>query len=434
MTIIVNEKRSRTFSRVRPLILCDEAVVTLLLVVGLCAPTSVNGEMSTLFMTAIFAVLLGLLLYLVLRHGARPGAVMFISLPIMIVMSASTILSLSIHDFRFGWGIFAEFGLVALLFALDLRHVRPGRVVNAAFVIANVLNIAAGIAILVGNDWIAQFLTAFYTQFYPELVPTMLSLHKPVLTFGTHSLAGLFLYLFFWLNWETYRIRGGRLALLFAVTEFILLLTVTSFTSFALAALALAQMGLWLWKRSRKLFAVATVSIALMGFLGTHLLGDEVSTFGDAPVLIGALLNSNLSGPLARYGPGGDLRATINYWVNHPFSPVGFTTSSSIYIVDSGPLEYLLRGSIPLLLLMYAGLYRFLRYNLSSRYHALTLFFVIVAFETGFTALSYFRSAYLLAFFVVYLNQFTPAFKWRNRTHGLIRCNQHYGSQVRTAS
>lgn len=433
MTTIANETWSRVPSHPRPS-LRDEVVVTLLLAVGLCAPTSVKGETSTLFVTAIFAVLLVLLLYLALRRGARPGAVMYISLPIVIVMSTSTMLSLAVHDFRFGWGIFAEFGLVALLFALDLRRVRSGRVVNAAFVIANVLIIAGGIAILVGNDWIVQFLTAFYTQFYPELVPAMLSLHKPVLTFGTHSLAGFFLYLFFWLNWETYRIRGKRLALFFALSEFILLVAVMSFTSFALSVLALAQMGIWLWKRSRKQFAIAVLSIALAGFFGTRLFGDEISTLVQTPEMMGVLLNSDLGGPLARYGPGGDLRATIGYLFDHPLSPIGFTASSSIYIVDSGPLEYLLRGSIPLLLLIYAGLYRFLRYNLSSRYHALTLFFVIIAFETGFTALSYFRTAYLLPFFVVYLKQLTPAFNFHNGAHGVIRYNEHYGSQIRAAS
>jgi hypothetical protein len=31
-----------------------------------------------------------------------------------------------------------------------------------------------------------------------------------------------------------------------------------------------------------------------------------------------------------------------------------------------------------------------------------------MAFETGFTALSYFRTVYLLAFFVIYLNRIAP--------------------------
>jgi hypothetical protein len=60
------------------------------------------------------------------------------------------------------------------------------------------------------------------------------------------------------------------------------------------------------------------------------------------------------------------------------------------------------------LLLIYFGLYRFLRYNLTSTSHALTLFLVIIAFETGFTAFTYFRTLYLIPFFVIYLKQIAP--------------------------
>lgn len=385
----------------------DEAVVMLLLGVGLYFPTSLGGERSNLFIFMSLAILLGLLVYLAWRHGTRPGAIAFIALPIMVVMTACTF---SIGGFRIGWGVFGEFSLLALVLALDLRSVRPGRFAQAAFVIANLLNIACGIAIIVGNEWIAQFLPSFYSSFYPELVPAMLDLHKPVLTFGTHSLAGLFLYLFFWLNWETYKLRKTHLALFFAVSEFVLLLAVASFTSIAFAFLALAQIGIWLWKRNRKIIAMAAAGVVLMVPLGVRWFQDNPENSQVLPQLAGALLDSDIGGPLARYGAGGGLRPTIDYLVEHPLSPVGFATPSYIYIVDSGPLEYLLRGSIPLLVLIYFGLYRFLRHNLASRTHALTLFLVIIAFETGFTALSYFRTAYLLTFFVIYLRQLGPDF------------------------
>jgi hypothetical protein len=385
----------------------DDALVTLLLFMGLYFPSSLGGEASTLLFWLNILLPLSLLLYLAWRHGTRPGAVAFISLPIVIVMIACTF---SIGGFRIGWGCFAEFSLLALILALDLRSVRPGRFAQAAFVIANVLNIACGIAIIVGNEWIAQFLPAFYSSFYPELVPAMLSLHKPVLTFGTHSLAGFFLYLFFWLNWETYKARRSALALLFAVSDVILLLAVASFSSVAFAILALAQMGIWLWKRNRRVLVIATACAALLVPVGMQRFEENLDAAQILPQMAGTLLDSGISGPLARYGSGGTLRPAIKYLVDHPLSPIGFAIPSYIYIVDSGPLEYVLRGSVPLLLLIYVGLYRFLRHNLQSRAHVLTLFFVILGFETGFTALTYFRTAYLLPLVVIYLNGIQPRF------------------------
>ena len=389
----------------------EEFACALLLIAGLYLPTSVHGQQSSLFALLSFVVLLILFSYLAWKNGTRPRAVGIYTLPIMIILGVSTLCALVSGPFRFGWGVFALFGLLAMLLALDLRTVRSGRFVYAAFVVANILNIACGVAILVGSEWIAQFLPAFYSHFYPELVPNMIRLHRPILTFSTHSLAGLFLYLFFWLNWETYKIRRGALSLFFAISELIFLVALTSFTSLALAALASAQVFLWLWKRSRNVFVVAILCVVVIVMFGGPLVIDRFDGLVELPELGITLLNSDNNGPLARYGPGSDLRPTMAYLYNNPLSPIGFATPSYVYIVDSGPLEYLLRGSIPLLVLIYFGLYRFLRYNLTSTSHTLTLFLVIIAFETGFTAFTYFRTLYLLPFFVIYLKQIAPDLK-----------------------
>ena len=105
----------------------------------------------------------------------------------------------------------------------------------------------------------------------------------------------------------------------------------------------------------------------------------------------------------------------INYLYDHPWSPIGFTvgpsasiddvaTSSHFFVGDSGPLEYLLRGSFPLLFFIYFGLYKFLMQNVMLRSYAWGLFLAIVVFEAGFSVLSYPRTYYLLPFFVIYLN------------------------------
>ena len=128
-------------------------------------------------------------------------------------------------------GICAKFMGLALLLTLNLRRVGIGRVVETLFVLANVVNIAFGIAILIGTDWVTDFLPKFYWSFYPDLIPNMVKLHKPVLTLGTHASASLFLYLFFWVNWESYRERRSNKTLLFAVSYIVFLFGLTSFSS-----------------------------------------------------------------------------------------------------------------------------------------------------------------------------------------------------------
>ncbi len=51
--------------------------------------------------------------------------------------------------------------------------------------------------------------------------------------------------------------------------------------------------------------------------------------------------------------------------------------------VDSGYVEYLTRGTFLLVILIFAGLFLFLRNNLKSKNAAYSLFFIFLLFENG---------------------------------------------------
>jgi hypothetical protein len=383
----------------------DDIVVALILVLGLLFPTSIGEEPREYLVVSALVILLGLVLSLLWKYGARPGALVCISLPIVMILTVCTIFDAT---FRLGGTIVAQYCLLAAVLALNLRKVRAGRVMNFVFVVVNVVWIFCGMAILIGSEAVSGFIMTWYSQFYPELVPTMLALHKPVFTFATHSLAGFFTYLFFWINWETYKSRGSAVNLGFALCELVLLLATTSFTSLAFATVAVAQISAWLWKRNRKLLFASAAGVALAVVLVGSRVANEVELLRENPEVATSVLNADNSGLLVRYGVGGTVRGTIDYILDHPFSPIGFTYPSTLFLGDSGPVEYILRGSIPLLFLIYIGLYRFLTYNSIRRKFALTLFFVFLAFEAGFDALTYFRTLYLLPFLAVYLNEMIP--------------------------
>lgn len=390
----------------------EQVVLILLLVVGMYFPTSVNGEHNPAGILITFAVWLVLLVSLVCKRSVNLAVAGFISIPIMMLLSAFTLWGLLRHPVKIDSGLFVKFGAIALLYTVDLRGLWLGRIADRAFVLVNVLNIAMGILILAGNDWVTDFLPRYYWNSDSLLVPHMLALHKPILTFGTHSLAGLFLYLFFWVTWEAFRCNGSRLAMAFALTYFILLLALASFTSLALAALAAAEAGSWLWKRNRHIFCALVLGSALAVVFFLPMIAVQIDDMGALPQFAaGTFLNLEQSGLLSRYGPGGDLKGEMNYLSENPFSPIGLAspefdeTPQHFGVGDSGPLEYLVRGSIPLLLLLYYGLYRFLKHNLVVPAHVTKLFLVLIFFETGFSALTASRAYFLLPFFIVCLNQ-----------------------------
>src|SRR2546422_10354800 len=82
----------------------DDVVVALLLFVGLYLPSSSGGESSNLFFWLSRALSLIFLLYLAWKHGMRRGAVLYVSLPILILMSVCTLLN---WPFRLQWGFLA---------------------------------------------------------------------------------------------------------------------------------------------------------------------------------------------------------------------------------------------------------------------------------------------------------------------------------------
>jgi hypothetical protein len=392
----------------------EQAAFALLLWIGMFFPSSINGEHSVAIILAAFVALFILLAYLAYKQGIRRKFTAFVSLPIMIILAVCTLSALINRPIDIDLGLFLKFSALALVLSLDLRSFRPSRLVTGSFVLVNLLNIAGGIAILVGSQWISDFLPKYYWTSYPELVPSMVALHKPVLTFGSHSLAGLFIYLFFWVNWEDHRLCRNRLALFFAMSNFILLVGLTSFTSFGFAVLALAQMCKGVWEQNRKIVIAIALCIAALIPLAVRVFADQIDIFIQLPELAEkTMLNTETNGPLSRYGPDGALRAAMTYLFDHPLSPIGLTRSgpafaidspSHFLIADSGPLEYMLRGSVPLLFLIYYGLYRFLRHNLVMRIHGTVFFSVIIVFEVGFSALDSSRTFFLLPFLIVYLN------------------------------
>src|SRR5258708_17731102 len=190
----------------------DQVAIACLLILGLFFPTSTNGVHSELCVLIAFALLLGLLLQLASQHGTRHGAMTFVALPILIILTGCTLSALSSGTSQFDWGIFVKFCSLSILLSLNLRRVSANRSLDVALLVVNTANVICVVAILVGSQWISGFLPKYYWSFYPELMPNMVALHKPVLALGTHASAAFFLYPFFWVNWAGYRRKDTRLA------------------------------------------------------------------------------------------------------------------------------------------------------------------------------------------------------------------------------
>src|SRR6266481_8563174 len=380
------------------------AVVALLLVFGLYFPTTASQHLTVLLVSG-YLICFVLLAALVLRRHGRPSfpvCVLLLSItPLLLIFTFTSGLS------TFRPGALLAYGVLSVLFITNLRDVGLPHWFGRLWVAVNIINILAGFAIVAGAQTVNDFIVAHYSTATDELLPNMLALHKPVLTFGSHSTAAFFLYLFFWVNLQSYKVKRKKWLLAFSVSYLFLMLFLLSVSALAFAAVGSFQLAAYFWSAIRHKLAWATV--ALCAVLVTAVFWSPAINWGASLDVVKRILQDPGNGLSGRLLPGGTMYYDLKYLRDNPFSPVGASYREGFMFGDNGPVEYMLRGSLPLLLLNYGGLFYFLRRNVILRSYAYILFAVIVLFELGMTTIMSLRALYLIPAFSVYLNSLTAS-------------------------
>lgn len=157
--------------------------------------------------------------------------------------------------------------------------------------------------------------------------------------------------------------------------------------------------------RGKILIAALSVSFLTLALFATANFLANQGYFSEGTASeVRDIVSSQRNGFLGRYSSAGNLLPVLGYLIDHPLRPVGLTTDDDMILIDSGPLDYYMRGSIVLLVLMYWGLFLFLKRNLHDPTKAHFLFAVILCFELGFSALTSFRAVCILPIMIIYLN------------------------------
>ncbi len=328
-----------------------------------------------------------------------PPAVLVLSVGLLGLLTLFTITS---SFERSGPGVVLLYVSLALLYTLDLR-VRASHRLERAFVGIVGISLVAGYALALNVSAADRIAYGLYNSFYPELLYSMVVIYnKPVLTFGTHAIAGVMIYILFYLQLKTYQARGGAWRFGAALALLGLLVLLRSTTGAILGVVAGVQAA---WPTLRAHRKQAAPLAVLMGLAAVGLL---VAAGLDPTTLYArveqAILGDRITGLAVRYAADGLLASNFAYLSNSPFSPIGFATTETLFLGDSGIVVNLLRGSLPLLLTVYGGFFLFLRFNLRDRRAALWLSCLVVLFEVAHPVLQYFRFVAFVPLLVVYLN------------------------------
>jgi hypothetical protein len=373
----------------------------LLLTWGLLAPTSIGGTILLPLVLLHFGAATALFLFLAWGRGyLGSGLQVWCAAAIVATVVGASVLS-PFGETAPGAVVF-YFGMAAM-FMVDWRPLTPAAPLEGALAGVTGLVLVIGTAVVAGMPWANELLISLYSMSYPDLVVNMTGWHKPVFTFGSHSIAGFFYFLLFYLNAETYRLRGRGWAGVAAAALIALGVFLTSVTAAAFMALAT---GLLLLVPGRQRWVIGTAALAGVGVALVYF-----RPYLEGLALVAALtqgVTDQGAGLSGRYAAGGALLGNLDLIREQPFRPIGITYSPTLFYGDSGPIEYLTRGSFVLLILVYGTLAVFLIRGLQKKRHRVVLFAATVLFELGFTVLNYYRYQWFLPFAVLYLNHLEP--------------------------
>lgn len=190
------------------------AVMAPLLFIGFYFPTSLAETISVPLQVTSAVILFPILIALLLRRrGVLSSFAVVNALTINVILLICTLFS---PFTEIAYGGYLSTLLLSMLFCVSVRDVRLTVAARRVFDAANLINITVAVLLLLQVPEVTQFFRDNYAYAYEELVPSMLANGKPVLTFGTHSLAGFFFYLLFYMTLQTFIAVGSKLNLLFA--------------------------------------------------------------------------------------------------------------------------------------------------------------------------------------------------------------------------
>ncbi len=376
----------------------NNTTIILLPLLGLLIPTSSNGIISEQFEILIpFIVIFLLAILFFINKVYLQNMVLSFFMLVLLLFFTFIQLHINNHIFtRISWGGFLSYIAIFLIYSISYEKIGSENIVYKLFVLTNIFVLIMGFLIILDLPIVEAFFIKNYSVGYPELVHNMLAVNKPVTFFGSHSIAAFFYYLFFAINFITYRYKAKKIFLFIGALNLIEMSFLNSVSALLLLCISIAQILIYIFKYNKRLalFSIPVIASFVLFLFFTY-----------KDVVINILLRQN-NGFLGRFGENGVLGTNLSYISTHILS-IGLWYSDELYFTDSGIIINLMKGSILLVFLMYGGLYLLFKNNINNITVVRMLTFMFVIFEIAYPILNYSRMTFLLPFFVIYLNKLT---------------------------
>ena len=244
-------------------------------------------------------------------------------------------------------------------------------------------------------------LVNYYSGLNPTTMKFMLLLRKPVFTFVVHSYAGFFHFIFFYLNYKTFKCFKIKYFLFISILFMISSVFLRSVSAYIFLIIELGILFYTERKSPSTLFGIGFIGL-MIGVYVSSFYGRLVEDISWSDILL--VFGSNTNGFKGRFSAESPLKPIIDYILTNPFRPVGITDNPDFLFGDSGYLVMMLRGSLILLFTFYFSFILFFRKNIFLSVDLVVLLTVFLLFDFSNTNILYRRTVSILPFVLVYLN------------------------------
>lgn len=367
------------------------AICSILLVYGLIAITSLNFKISNklIFINYFFIYIIFINFIIKVKKFNKMNLIFAI-----IIMFFLLLFTLTSKFYHYTWGTLLPYLAFVLMIILDIKTLKL-KYIDKYFLVFNCINLIIGFLIIILNKTIINFIAKYYSWGYEELVTNMLLRGKPILWFGSHSLTGLFIFIFYYLCIKTYMIKNKSIYLFFSLGYLVLLISLKSNTSLVFFIIALVYLIRQI--KDRKIMMIIFIGLLIILLNNSIIRNIYNESFR-------YITNSDKNGIIGRFGAGGALESTLKYIKSNFFNPIGVSYSSELYYTDNGFIINILRGGVIFTISIYVSFYIFLKKNIKFKSAVYIIFISILMFEIGYVTFLYFRTFYILVFIILYLN------------------------------
>ncbi len=288
------------------------------------------------------------------------------------------------------------FVALMLIFSLDFSETEfDFNSLNQVLKVVSIIMIMMGLSIIVNFEPFINMIKGGYDAFYGGLVPTMIMEGKPVNTFGTHSIAGFYLFIFFLMNILAFVKVRQYDNLLYSIVLLYFLIEVKSTTSYVYFVLGIATILLIVFMYNKKYFFVLLGGLTLF-FLFFGLKSDIVTTLKQ-----NLFSKQSSNGVGIRYGKNGTITVQIARILEKPYKGLGYISIWATYYIDCGITHFAQRVTVLGMLLIYSNFFVFIKRHLGMLVGG-AFFLLFMSFEVGFSNLLYFRTLFMLPFILCF--------------------------------